>query len=104
MNRYGTPRGLFGREALRHRFVTMDHHRQQAALTLEPDLVEIVLDLAANAQIVDQNMGIGRHRLLMQTDMTIRIYVRDGEHMVALRQQLAGQRRGTVRQVSRIHW
>ena len=77
----------------------MDHHRQQAALTLEPDLVEIVLDLAANAQIVDQNMGIGRHRLLMQTDMTIRIYVRDGEHMVALRQQLAGQRRGTVRQV-----
>ena len=35
----------------------------------------------------------------MQTDMTIRIYVRNGEHMVALRQKLAGQRRGAVRQV-----
>ena len=77
----------------------MDHHRQQAALTLEPDLVQIVLDLAANAQIVNQDMAILRQPLLMQADMAVRIDVDDGKYMIALGDKLSGQRAGAVRQI-----
>ena len=77
----------------------MDNNRQQATLALQPNLVEIVLDLAVDAKIVNQQMGIRRQRLLVQTDMAIRIHIHDRENMVALRKKLASERGGTVRQI-----
>lgn len=77
----------------------MDDNRKQAALALQPDLIEIVLDLAANAQIVNQDMAILRQSLLVQADMAVRIDVNDREDMIALGDKLSGQRAGTVRQI-----
>ncbi|VFS42226.1 Uncharacterised protein [Enterobacter cancerogenus] len=66
---------------------------------MQPNLVQIVLDLAAEAQIVNQNVGIRRQSLLMQADMAIRINVNNGEHVIALGNELARQRIATVRQI-----
>lgn len=77
----------------------MDDNRKQAALALQPDLIEIVTDLAANAQIVNQDMAILRQSLLVQADMAVRIDVNDREDMIALGDKLSCQRAGTVRQI-----
>ena len=62
----------------------MDDNGKQTALALQPDLIQIVLDLAANAQIVNQKMSVLRQPLLMQADMAVRIDVDDGKYMIAL--------------------
>ena len=62
----------------------MDNNGKQTALALQPDLIQIVLDLAANAQIVNQKMSVLRQPLLMQADMAVRIDVDDGKYMIAL--------------------
>lgn len=90
---------LLRRKAFRHSLITMDDNRKQAALALQPDLIEIVLDLAANAQIVNQDMAILRQSLLVQADMAVRIDVNDREDMIALGDKLSCQRAGTVRQI-----
>ena len=77
----------------------MDNNRQQTALALQPNLIEIVLDLAVDAKIVNQKMGICGQRLLVQTNMAIRIHIHDRENMVALCDKLACQRSGAVRQI-----
>ena len=59
------PKGLLRRQALGHRLVAVNRHRQDARLALEPQLVEIFLQLAADPQIVNQNIAVGREGLLV---------------------------------------
>lgn len=77
----------------------MDDNGKQTALALQPDLIQIVLDLAANALIVNQKVSVLRQPLLMQADMAVRIDVDDGKYMIALGDKLSGQRAGAVRQI-----
>lgn len=77
----------------------MDDNRKQTTLALQPDLIQIVLNLAANAQIVNQKMSVLRQPLLMQADMAVRIDVDDGKYMIALGDKLSGQRAGAVWQI-----
>lgn len=92
--------GLLGRQTLRHRLITMDSHRQNAPLALQPQLIQILLQLAADAQIVNQNIAIDRQRLLMETNMAIAVRVDHDQRAVADVDQGAGQRGITVRQVN----
>lgn len=59
------PERLFRRQALGHRLVAVNRHRQDARLALQPQLVEIFLQLAADPQIVNQNIAVGREGLLV---------------------------------------
>jgi hypothetical protein len=69
----------------------MDDNRQQAALALQPNLVQIVLDLAAMRKSLIRIWRLGS--LLMQADMAVRIDVHDGQDMIALGDKLSRQRR-----------
>lgn len=77
----------------------MDDNGKQTALALQPDLIQIVLDLAVNAQIVNQKVSVLRQPLLMQADMAVRIDVDDGKYMIALGDKLSSERAGAVRQI-----
>lgn len=59
------PKRLFRRQALGHRLVAVNRHRQDARLALQSQLVEIFLQLAADPQIVNQNIAVGREGLLV---------------------------------------
>ena len=59
------PKGLLRRQALGHRLVAVNRHRQDARLALQPQLLEIFLQLAADPQIVNQNIAVGREGLLV---------------------------------------
>lgn len=74
---------LLRRQTLRHRLITMDGHRQNAALALQPQLIQILLQLAADAQIVNQNIAIDRQRLLMQANMAVAVRMHDDQRAVA---------------------
>ena len=75
----------------------MNEHRQQSALALQPKLVNIVLNLAANTEVINQNMCTIRQRLLMQSDMAVGIHIDDCQRVLAQTQQLVGYLRGITR-------
>lgn len=88
---------LLSRRAFSHRFITMNEHRQQSALALQPKLVNIVLNLTANTEVINQNMCAIRQRLLMQADMAVGIHIDDCQRVIAQTQQLVGYLRGITR-------
>ena len=88
---------LLSRQAFSHRFITMNEHRQQSALALQPKLVNIVLNLTANTEVINQNMCAIRQRLLMQADMAVGIHIDDCQRVIAQTQQLVGYLRGITR-------
>ena len=49
---------LLARQTFRHRFVTVDNHRQQTALGLQPYLVKIFLQRAAHTQAIEEYMRV----------------------------------------------
>lgn len=88
---------LLSCQTFSHRFITMNEHRQQSALALQPKLVNIVLNLAANTEVINQNMCTIRQRLLMQSDMAVGIHIDDCQRVLAQTQQLVGYLRGITR-------
>jgi|GEM_PF-4142409 len=70
--------GLLRRQALHHRLIAVNDGRQQARLALEPDLIKIVLQLAADPQVINKQMRAGRQRLLVQANVAVSIGLDDG--------------------------
>ncbi len=65
------------------------------ASALQPKLVNIVLNLTANTEVINQNTI--RQRLLMQSDMAVGIHIDDCQRVIAQTQQLVGYLRGITR-------
>ena len=75
----------------------MNEHRQQSALALQPQLVNIVLNLAANAEIINQYMRASRKCLLMQSDVAVGINIDDCQRVFTQAQDLMRYLRGVAR-------
>ncbi|CVE37375.1 Uncharacterised protein [Serratia marcescens] len=69
----------------------MDHHRQQAAQRLQPQLMQILLQLAGGGVVIDQETAVVRQRLLMEPYLAVGIGVQQHEHAVGKLQRLLRQ-------------
>lgn len=66
----------------------MDNRLQQLTMALQPDLIQVILHLAADTEIVNQDVCARRQRLLMQAYMAVGVRPDHHDAMVAVPDKL----------------